>query len=134
MIQVYSSDVTVDANGVFPLNSVRVNKGSYAELVGSAIQLNKCGVYMVEVDASLTPAAAGTVAIQMYKDGVAQPQAYNYFTGVAETANTASFMAFVQVPQNNSPCCCSSPTFLTINNESEEEVTGRINVCVSKIC
>lgn len=134
MIQVYSSDVTVDANGVFPLNSIRVNKGSYAELVGSAIQLDKCGVYMVEVDASLTPSAAGTVGIQMFKDGVAQPQAYSYFTGAVDTAGSASFMTYVQVPQNNSPCCCSSPTFVTINNVSEESVTGRINVCVSKIC
>ena len=70
MIQSYSTNLTVDANTAIPFNNVAIKKGCSAEMAGAAaIELNKAGIYMVSVDGSITPAAAGEVSIQLSKNG-----------------------------------------------------------------
>ena len=122
MLEVYSTDVDVAANAVIPFQNVSLKKGCTAELSGTGtIKLNKCGVYMVECDAS----AEASTTIQLYKDGVAQPQAQS-------TGGTPAFTTLVQVPENNSCCPCASGVSLQIINETAVTFTD-VNVVVTKI-
>lgn len=123
MIEVYGINVTAIADTPLSFGNVSVKKGCTAELESSnTIQLNKCGVYMVEFDGS----AAAEITVQMFKDGVAQPQAQS-------TGTSLSFTTLVQVDHNNSNCCCSSPVELKFVPTSAGTFTN-INVCVTKIC
>ena len=135
MLQAYSSDLDVAANAAFPFNNITLDKGCSESLSGPAsIQLNQRGVYLVEVDGFATPAAATLVSAQLYVNGVAQPQAISSFTGVAETADTFGFKAFVQVAENNCPCnCVSSPTILQVINGITALTDAHINIVVTKI-
>ena len=125
MLEAYSLNVTAPAETAIPLNNVTLKKGCTAELSSaSTIQLNKCGVYMVSCDAS---SASTGAAIQLYKDGIAQPQAQG-------TGGTPAFITLVQVTENNSCCPCASPTTLQIFNPTDASVTYTdINVVVSKL-
>lgn len=123
MLEVYGTNITAVADTPLTFNNTSVKKGCTAELESpSTIQLNKCGVYMVEFDGSTT--ASNTV--QMFKDGVAQPQAQS-------TGTSPSFTTLVQVDRNNSDCCCSSPVSLKFIPTDAGTFTN-INVCVTKIC
>lgn len=122
MLEAYSLDIDVAANTAIPFQNVSLKKGCTAELSGtSTIKLNKCGVYMVECDAS----ASVSTMIQLYKDGVAQPQAQS--TGI-----TPSFTTLVQVNEDNSCCPCSSPVSLQVVNETAATFTD-VNVVITKI-
>lgn len=125
MLEVYSLNVTAAADASFSLDNVTIEKGCTARLIGnSTIQLNKCGVYMVSCDGS----AAAAATIQLKKDGVLQPQAQSVGT-------SPSFMTLVQVPNNNTNSCCSSPTTLQIvNPTAASETLTNLNVCVTKVC
>ena len=125
MLEVYSLNTAAQAASDFPLNNVIIQKGCTAKMSGtSTIELNKCGVYMVSCDAS----AAAASTIQLKKDGVLQPQAQS-------TGTSLSFVTLVQVSNNNSNCCYSSPTLLQISNPTEAtETLTNLNVCITKIC
>lgn len=126
MLEAYSTDVEVAANAAIPFNNVSLEKGCTAILTSpSTINLNKCGVYMVSCDASTESA----VTIELFKDGVAQPQAQS-------TGDSAlSFVTLVQVDKNNSCCACASPVVLQVKNIGDAAVTfTNVNVCVTKIC
>ena len=88
MIQIYSENITVAENAVFPLESVGLKIGCSASVIGSTITLNADGVYKFDVDAALEPQTAGIVAVQMLKDGAELAQANSYFTGT--TGNTGT--------------------------------------------
>ena len=126
MLEIYSLNATVPSQTAIPLENVTIQKGCTAiNSAPSTIQLNKCGVYMVSCDAS---SASATAAIQLYKDGIAQPQAQS-------TGTSPCFVTLVQVGHNNSNCCCSSPTVLQVFNPTEASVTyTNVNVCVTKLC
>jgi hypothetical protein len=115
MLQVYSSNLAVDANTVFPFNNVVMDKGCAENLSAPAtIQLNKAGVYLVEMDGFATPDAATAVSVQLVVNGVAQPQAITSFVPASITdARTFGFKTFVRVLENNCQCnCLTSPTTL----------------------
>ena len=58
MLEAYSTNIEVGADSFVPFNSTSLIKGCTATKPSAdTINLNKCGVYMVEVDAS---AAAST--------------------------------------------------------------------------
>ena len=135
MLQAYSSNLAVAANAAFPFNNVTVDKGCSDTLSAPAsIQLNKRGVYLVEVDGFATPAAATLVSVQLYVNGVAQPQATSSFTGVVAAVDTFSFKTFVQVTENNCNCnCTSSPTVLQVINGDTALTDAHINIVVTKI-
>lgn len=123
MLEAYSLNIAVGADASIPFNNVSIEKGCTARLVApSTIELNKCGVYMVSFDG-----VTGTATtVQLYKDGIAQPQAQS-------TGTNVSFVTFVQVPVNNSRCCCSSPITLRVVNTTAGTFTNA-NICVSKLC
>ena len=115
MLQVYSSNLTVDANTVFPFNNVVIDKGCAENLSAPAtIQLNKAGIYLVEMDGFATPDAATAVSVQLVVNGVAQPQAITSFVPASVTdTRTFGFKTFVRVLENNCQCnCLTSPTTL----------------------
>ena len=123
MLEVYGTNITVEADTAIAFNGTSLKKGCTAELESlNTIQLNKCGVYMVEFDAS----AAAANTIQLYKDGIAQPQAQ-------ATGTNPSFTTLVQVDRNNSDCCCSSPVNLQFLTTTAGTLTNA-NVCITKIC
>ena len=122
MLEVYSLNVDVTADSAVPFQNT-FQKGHTSELSGTnTIKLNKCGVYMVSIDAS----AEASTTLQLYKDGIAQPQAQN-------TDLNPSFVTLVQVPENNSCCPCSSATSLQIINSTATTLNS-VNCCVTKIC
>ncbi len=135
MLQVYSSNLDVAANAAFPFNNVTVDKGCAERLSAPAtIQLNQRGVYLVEVDGYATGAAAGDNIIQLYVNGVAQPQAISSFTTAAATIDSFGFKTFVQVTTNNCECnCVTSPTILQVLNGEQALTEAHINVVVTKI-
>lgn len=135
MLQVYSSNLDVAANAAFPFNNVTVDKGCAERLSAPAtIQLNQRGVYLVEVDGYATGAAAGDNTIQLYVNGVAQPQAISSFTTAAATIDSFGFKTFVQVTTNNCECnCVTSPTILQVLNGEQALTEAHINVVVTKI-
>lgn len=123
MLEVYGTNVTLTAGTAISFDNTSIKKGNTAELEStSTIQLNKCGVYMIEFDCSTE--ASNT--IQMYKDGVAQPQAQSTGTGLA-------FSTLVQVDRNNTNCCCSSPVSLKFVPTTSGTAIN-VNVCITKIC
>ena len=123
MLEAYSLNVTVAADSPIPFNNVSLEKGCTAVLPSpSTIELNKCGIYMVEVDAS----SAASATIQLFKNGVAQPQAQS-------TGTSPSFTTLVQVDHNNSNCCCASPTSIQVRSITASTYTD-INVVVTKVC
>ena len=136
MLQVYSSNLTVDANTVFPFNNIVIDKGCAETLSAPAtIQLNKAGIYLVEMDGFATPDATTEVSVQLYVNGVAQPQAISSFMGTAVTAtDTFGFKTFVRVTENNCPCnCLTAPTTLQFMNGATALTDAHINVAITKI-
>ena len=123
MLEKYSTNIDVEATTPIPFNNTTIQKGCTAVSSAPAtVQLNKCGVYMVSCDAS----AGTSTNIQLYKDGVAQPQAQS-------TGTALSFNTLVQVPTNNSCKCCDSPVTLQVVNETATSFDNA-NICVTKIC
>ena len=136
MLQVYSDNLAVAANTVFPFNNVVVDKGCAENLSAPAtIQLNKAGIYLVEIDGFATPDAANEVSVQLMVNGVAQPQAISTFVPVAVTdTRTFGFKTFVRVLENNCPCnCLTAPTTLQFMNGDTAVSDAHINVVITKI-
>lgn len=136
MLQVYSDNLTVAENTVFPFNNVVMDKGCGEALSAPAtIQLNKQGVYLVEMDGFATPDAATEVSVQLYVNGVAQPQAITSFVPAAVTdTRTFGFKTFVRVLQNNCNCnCLTAPTTLQFMNGDTALSEAHINVVITKI-
>ena len=136
MLQIYSDNLTMEANTAFPFNNIVLDKGCGESLSAPAtIQLNQRGIYLVEMDGFATPDAATEVSIQLYVNGVAQPQAISSFMPASITdTRTFSFKTFVRVTENNCPCnCLTSPTTLQFMNGSTALSDAHINVVITKI-
>lgn len=124
MLEAYSLNVAVASDSAVPFNSTSVLKGCTAtHPSANTFELNKCGVYKVSFDASLT----GSTTLQLFKNGVAQPQAQ-------ATGANPSFTTLVQVSENNSCCCCSSPTTIQIMNTGSEATLANANIVIDKLC
>lgn len=136
MLQIYSSNLAVEAGAAFPFNNVIVDKGCSENLSAPAtIQLNKAGVYLVEMDGFATPDAATEVTVQLMINGVLQPQAITSFVPAAITdTRTFGFKTFVRVLQNNCRCnCLTSPTTLQFINGTTALSDAHINVVITQI-
>ena len=135
MLELYSLNVDVEQNGSIPLNNINILKGVTAtHSAPASIELNKSGVYMVNCSASITPAAAGDVSIQLAKDNVLQLGAFSEATGTAGDISSLSFETLVQVKDNNTCCCNTSPTTLQLINTGEAGTFSIVRMVVTKIC
>ena len=136
MLQVYSNNLTVEANSVFPFDNVVVDKGCAETLSAPAtIQLNQRGVYLVEMDGFAMPDSVAETSVQLYINSVPQPQAISTFTGASVTsATTFGFKTFVKVTENNCPCnVLAGPTTLQFMNGETALTDAHINVVITKI-
>lgn len=136
MLEVYSKNVTVAENGIIPLTSVALIKGTSTQLLGtSTIQFNKCGIYEVTVSGSVTGSAAGEIVIQLEKNGVVQPQAVSLATAADATSIIPfSFTTLIQVPDsNNINCPCSTTTTIYLRNAGIEDTYNTITVTAVRI-
>lgn len=135
MLEGYSTNITVATDASVPFNNVTIEKGCTAKLdAPGSITLNKSGVYMISVDAAGTPTTAGVMSIQLSKDGVLQPQAQSAVTGATTDISNVSFVTLVQVKQDNTCSCCTSPTVVRIVNTGVPATYSIANICVTKIC
>ena len=136
MLQAYSTGIAIDASAAIPFNNVIIDKGCAEKLTApGTIELDKRGVYLVEVDGYGTGAAAATGTVQLYKNGVALPQAASSFTTAAADISNFGFKTLIQVSESNCNCnCYSSPTVLQVRNGEAALTDGHINVVVTKIC
>lgn len=125
MIEAYSTNVDVAATTPIPFESVSIQKGcTVTHPSNTTFNFNKCGVYMVSVDTS----SEAEATIQLFKDGVAQPQAQS--TG----GSHQSFVTLVQVDKNNSCCPCASPTLVQIINTGAAATLTNANIVITKVC
>lgn len=139
MLELYSLNVEVDQNGSIPFNNVDLAKGCTAILTApGTVQFNKSGVYMVDVDASITPAATGTARIQLARNSVLDIGSFSEATAAADQTTSLGFTSLVQVNKNNNPCdCTTNPTTIQLINTSD---TGQastfpiVRMVVTKIC
>ena len=136
MLEVYSKNVTVAENGIIPLTTVALIKGTSTQLLGtSTIQFNKCGIYEVTVSGSVTGSAAGEIIIQLEKNGVVQPQAVSLATAADTTSIIPfSFTTLIQVPDsNNINCPCSTTTTIYLRDAGIEDTYNTITVTAVRI-
>lgn len=136
MIEVYSKNVEVAANGTIPLTTVALLKGTSTQLLGtSTIQLNKCGIYQVTVTGSVIGSAAGDVIVQLEQNGIPQLEAISTVTAADATSlHPIGFSTLIQVPNNNNVNCpCSATTTISLRNAGIEATYSSIDVVVTRI-
>lgn len=123
MLQAYSVGKVVAADGIVPFDNVVVDKGNAESLTGAGtIELNKCGVYVVNVNGN----ASADTTIQLLRNGVPMVQAQSSGTSL-------SFTTFVQVDKNNCSCNpCSAPVTIQISN-STAATFNNVNIVVDKV-
>lgn len=123
MVECYSKNATAGQGEAVAWNNTVLKKGCTVDVSGASIQFNKCGIYEVSVNASST----ASVTLQLYKSGVAQPQA-------AATGEQIAFSTLVQVPENNSCCPCASPTVCNLVNVGSASATlDTVGLIVTKL-
>lgn len=98
----------VAVDGVIPLGSLIRRYGCDVALNGNAINITGAGYYDVDASVTVSPAAAGTVTITLYKDGVAVPGATASETAAANGTVDLSIPALVR------QVCCAAGSALTL--------------------
>lgn len=134
MIETYSNNITVASNAAVPLNTV-FKKGSTVEKSGDAtIQLNKCGLYEVSVNATGIAQTGGLITLQLVVNGIAVPNAFSSVTA-SDTTSTHSlaFTTKVQVPYTTNECACTPSFILTLMNAGESVTYSLVDIVVTKL-
>ena len=98
----------VAVDGVIPLGSLIRRYGCDVSLNGNAVNITGAGYYDVDASVTVSPAAAGTVTITLYKDGVAVPGATASETAAANGTVDLSIPALVR------QVCCAAGSALTL--------------------
>lgn len=118
----------VAVNGIIPLGTIVRRYGCNCNLNGNGIAINGQGYYDVDVSVEAVPDAAGTVTVQLLKDGVAVPGATAAAT-VADVANTVT-LAF---PATVRLGCCSTGSVLTLLLTGAASTVNNVAARVEKI-
>jgi hypothetical protein len=118
----------VAVNGIIPLGTIVRRYGCNCNLNGNGIAINGQGYYDVDVSVEAVPDAAGTVTVQLLKDGVAVPGATAAAT-VAAVANTMT-LAF---PATVRLGCCSTGSVLTLLLTGAASTVNNVAARVEKI-
>ena len=134
MIEAYSQNIDVNANSNVPFEIVKVNKGYFEDIQNTSITFNKCGVYRVAVNGTVSATEAGNVGIELVKNGVLQEDTLTQVTVAENNLYPISFSTFVQVSSNNTNCACSSPTSINVRNVGIAATFELIKIDVDKIC
>ena len=118
----------VAVNGIIPLGTIVRRYGCNCNLNGNGIAINGQGYYDVDVSVEAVPDAAGTVTVQLLKDGVAVPGATAAAT-VAAVANTVT-LAF---PATVRLGCFSTGSVLTLLLTGAASTVNNVAARVEKI-
>ncbi len=118
----------VAVGGIIPLGTIVRRYGCNCNLNGNGIAINGQGYYDVDVSVEAVPDAAGTVTVQLLKDGVAVPGATAAAT-VAAVANTVT-LAF---PATVRLGCCSTGSVLTLLLTGAASTVNNVAARVEKI-
>lgn len=104
---------TVAANGFvnFPTNNLLTGVAIGHTAGNTTVNLLR-GLYLVTLNADVTPTAAGDIGLQLIRNGVAVPGAEATVTGAAGDTYNVSFATLIRVL----PSCC------VINNNSMLQV------------
>ena len=133
MLEVYSKNVSVAAGEQIALKDVSIVKGKTAQLQGAAsivLAPNRCGVYKITVNASVTPSAEGSASIQMEKNGTLVDNAISTADAADDGTVALSFTTLVPVQASN--CECAVPTTLAFVSGTAATINN-IDVVVDKI-
>ena len=98
----------VAVDGVIPLGSLIRRYGCDVAINGNAVNITGAGYYDVDASVTVTPAAAGTVTVTLYKDGVAVPGATASATAAVNGTVDLSIPALVR------QVCCAEGSALTL--------------------
>lgn len=105
-----ASTITVAANSIIPVGQVVRKFGCGIDVMPNSIILRSAGYYMVSVNATTAPTAAGPVTLTMLKDGVAVPGADATQTTAAAAEDTnISFTAIVR-----KTCCAEASNIIFV--------------------
>lgn len=119
---------TVAVNGTIPFGTIIRRFGCNINLSGTGIIMEGTGYYDVEISATVSPTAAGTVTITLLKDGVAVPGAVASETAAA--AGNATNLGISTVVRLQ---CCDSTSTLTLVLTGTEAVINNLATVVEKI-
>lgn len=137
MTESYSTNVTVAAGALVPFNVTAIQKGCTSVLSGtSSFNLNKSGVYMITVNAyGATTETSGNIGLQLYVNGnaVTNAEAQEQSTAATDVVSIA-FTKLVQVPNNNTCACNTSPTVITVEGVGETALWNLVNIVITKVC
>lgn len=136
MVQAYSNNITVNAKSAVPFNNVVFSKGCTTDLQNATFTFNKAGIYMVAVDASVEPSAAGEIELCLYQNGQPLPYAAAQATGAVDSTTALAFTTLIRCPQDNNRCnCLTAPTTIQLWDDSDTiDLTGGFNIVVTKLC
>lgn len=98
----------IPVDGILPLGSIIRRYGCDANLNGNAVNITNAGYYDVDVSVTVSPTAAGTVTVTLFRDGVAVPGATASAAAAAGAPVTLAFPALVR------QACCASGSALTL--------------------
>ena len=101
---------TIAADGIIPVGTTTRRYGCNVRQDGNAITLCGQGYYLVNVSATVTPTAAGTVFVTAQKDGVDIVGATGYET-VAAVSNAAN-ISITAIVRNACGCDSSILSFI----------------------
>ena len=101
---------TIAVDGIIPVGTTTRRYGCNIRQDGNAITICGQGYYLVNVSATVTPAAAGTVSVTAQKDGVAIVGATGSET-VAAVANAAN-ISITAIVRNACGCDSSILSFI----------------------
>lgn len=134
MIEAYSNNITVAENALVPFNTA-FTKGSTVEKSGdSSIKFNKCGIYILSLNANGASNSGGNLSLQLVVNGVAQSNAVASVTA-ADTTSThnLAFSTKIQVPSDASNCPCSPEFIVSIINNGTSATYSLVDVLVTKL-
>lgn len=118
----------VAVNGIIPLGTIVRRYGCNCNLNGNGIAINGQGYYDVDVSVEAVPDAAGTVTVQLLKDGIAVPGATAAATVAAvDNTVTLAFPATVRLG------CCSTGSVLTLLLTGAASTVNNVAARVEKI-
>lgn len=121
------SNPTVAVGGVVPVGSTTRRYGCNVRQDGNAITLCGQGYYLVNVNATLAPSAAGTVALTLQKDGVSVIGATAAQTAAANGTVDLGITAIVR-----NACGCDS-SLLSLVLGGVASVVNNLAVTVEKL-
>lgn len=101
---------TIAVDGIIPVGTTTRRYGCNIRQDGNAITLCGQGYYLVNVSATVTPAAAGTVSVTAQKDGVAIVGATGFET-VAAVSNAVN-ISITAIVRNTCGCDSSILSFV----------------------